>query len=86
MASIIVQVSALLLNLLAIGLAVAESSAKQGVRLVCHDSGVATGSGVGAPPPHRPQSSSCSPPVLLGRWLKPGGSRACALMLFLFSW
>ena len=99
MASILVQVSALLLNLIAFGLAVAAEQRRSKATVTpdlakeydycVYDSDVATGYGVGA----LLLLTAAQVVVMLasrcfccGRGLKPGGSRACALMLFLFSW
>ncbi|KAF7025251.1 hypothetical protein CFC21_037469 [Triticum aestivum] len=99
MASILVQVSALLLNLIAFGLAVAAEQRRSKATVTpdlakeydycVYDSDVATGYGVGAllllvaAQAVVMLASRC---FCCGRGLKPGGSRACALMLFLFSW
>uniref|UniRef100_A0A453G8Q6 CASP-like protein n=1 Tax=Aegilops tauschii subsp. strangulata TaxID=200361 RepID=A0A453G8Q6_AEGTS len=94
MASIVVQVSALLLNLIAFGLAVAAEQRRSKATVTpdlakeydyCfYDSDVATGYGVGAllllvaAQAVVMLASRC---FCCGRGLKPGGSRACALML-----
>ncbi|SPT17681.1 unnamed protein product [Triticum aestivum] len=98
MSSIIVQVSAFVLNLIAFGLAVAAEQRRNKATVTpdlakeydyyVYDSDVATGYGVGALLLTAAQvvvmlASRC---FCCGRGLKPGGSRACALMLFLFSW
>ncbi|KAM0879978.1 hypothetical protein ACQ4PT_033858 [Festuca glaucescens] len=99
MASIIVQVSALILNLIAFGLAVAAEQRRSKATVTpdlvkeydycVYNSDIATGYGVGA----LLLLTAAQVVVMLasrcfccGRGLKPGGSRACALMLFLFSW
>ena len=88
MASIIVQAVVILLDVIAFGLGVAAEQRKEYDYCV-YDSDIATGYGVGAL-----LLLAAAQVVLMvasrcfccGRGLKPGGSRACALILFLFTW
>jgi hypothetical protein len=99
MASIIVLASVLLLDVIAFGLAVAAEQRRSKATVTpdseklydycVYDSDIATGYGVGA----LLLLAAAQAVVMLaskcfccGRGLKPGGSRACALILFLFAW
>ncbi|KAL5198572.1 hypothetical protein ABZP36_002084 [Zizania latifolia] len=99
MASIVVLVSVLLLDLIAFGLAVAAEQRRSKATVTpdsakdydycIYDSDISTGYGVGA----LLLLAAAQVVVMLaskcfccGRGLKPGGSRACALLLFLFAW
>ena len=99
MASIIVLASVLLLDVIAFGLAVAAEQRRSKATVTpdseklydycVYDSDIATGYGVGA----LLLLAAAQAVVMLaskcfccGRGLKPGGSRACALIHFLFAW
>uniref|UniRef100_A0A0A9CSS0 CASP-like protein n=1 Tax=Arundo donax TaxID=35708 RepID=A0A0A9CSS0_ARUDO len=99
MASVIVQVVVILLDLIAFGLGVAAEQRRSKATVTpdseklydycVYDSDIATGYGVGAL-----LLLAAAQVVLMvasrcfccGRGLKPGGSRACALILFLLTW
>jgi hypothetical protein len=99
MASIIVQVVVILLDVIAFGLGVAAERRRSTAAVVpdseqnyahcVYDSDIATAYGVGAllllavAQALLMAASRC---FCCGRGLKPGGSRACALILFLFLW
>jgi hypothetical protein len=99
MASIIVQAVVILLDVVAFGLGVAAERRRSTATVVpdseqnyahcVYDSDVATGYGAGAllllavAQAVLMAASRC---FCCGRGLKPGGSRACALILFLFLW
>jgi hypothetical protein len=98
-ANVLVLVSVFLFDLVAFGLAVAAEQRRSTASVVSdseknysycrYDSDISTGYGVGAlfllllSQVLVMVSSRC---FCCGRVLKPGGSRACALILFLFCW
>ncbi|RLM86780.1 hypothetical protein C2845_PM04G09720 [Panicum miliaceum] len=99
MASIIVQAVVILLDVIAFGLGVAAEQRRSRATVTpdaakeydycVYDSDIATGYGVGALlllAAAQVVLMTASRCFCCGRGLKPGGSRACALILFLFTW
>ncbi|KAL6639395.1 hypothetical protein ACP70R_023125 [Stipagrostis hirtigluma subsp. patula] len=99
MASIIVQAVVILLDVIAFGLGVAAEQRRSKATVTTdseknydycsYDSDIATGYGVGALlllAAAQVVLMTASRCFCCGRGLKPGGSRACALILFLFTW
>ncbi|CAN6463892.1 unnamed protein product [Victoria cruziana] len=99
MASILVTVTIVLLDVIALGLAAAAEQRRSRAQIVkdaaasysycAYDSDIATGYGAGAflvllgSQILVMAASSC---FCCGKGLRPGGSRACAMLLFIFCW